>query len=66
MSHGRPIAYEHDGTIKWTVSSGDATGSTYYGDLGVVDFDQDGVYEIYNPRAIWSAIDGSLIVEKTS
>jgi len=52
------IAFEHDGTHKWT--SEPSTGSpSEFGSIGIADFDQDGTPEIYLGSTVWNA-DGSI------
>jgi len=41
---GIPVAYEHDGTLKWT---GEADPGLIRGNLGLADVDNDGDVEIY-------------------
>ncbi|BDS13970.1 M43 family zinc metalloprotease [Aureispira anguillae] len=51
--------YEHDGTLKWSVTTtidlGDNT-------IGIYDFNADGIPEIVYGRRIYSSINGALLV----
>ena len=51
--------YEHDGTLKWSVTTTIDKGDNK---IGIYDFNSDGIPEIVYGRRIYSSINGTLLV----
>ncbi len=58
-SQGRLVAFEHDGTLKWT--SAVAWGGSYIASLAMADFDNDGDVEIYGGNQIFDHLGAQVI-----